>query len=112
MREFATKREEATGLRKVRMLAGAPYQELRRECLRKFSTTFAAVSFSNSNGQDVGLLGEQWQCDPTHASHIVADLVKAGFAVRPRDPLDGRCRLVTLTDAGVAVKEAIVLSAT
>ena len=42
--------------------------------------------------------------------HTVAELVHKGYAVRPRDPDDGRFRLVTLTDAGVAIKQQIIAS--
>ena len=96
--------------------AGEPKRRRRQRCLRQHGLKPTAVhalwSLDRDRGRTLMSLAEEWGCDPTHASHIVADLVSVGVAIRPRDPNDGRFRLVTLTDAGVAVKEAIVLSAT
>lgn len=96
--------------------AGEPKRKRRRRCLRQHGLKPTAVralwSLTRDRGRTLTSLAEEWACDRTHASHIVAELEGAGFALRPRDPSDGRLRSVTLTDQGVEVKDAIIRSAT
>jgi DNA-binding MarR family transcriptional regulator len=103
--ELAKKKAKAAGEPKRRRKA----RNLRQEGLTPAAVT-ALWSLDRQRGKALGTLATEWGCDPTNASHVVAELVQNGYAVRPRDPRDGRCRSVTLTDAGVAIKQKIVAS--
>jgi DNA-binding MarR family transcriptional regulator len=100
--------------RKKAKAAGEPTLKRRRRCLRQHGLKPTAVralwSLDRERGRTLTSLAKEWGCDRTHASHIVAELEGNGFAFRPRDPSDGRFRSVTLTDAGVAIKQRIVAS--
>ena len=71
---------------------------------------WSIVPSPRERGRTLASLAQEWECDASHASHVVAELVENNYAVRPRDPKDGRRRLVTLTDAGVAIKQQIIAS--
>jgi DNA-binding MarR family transcriptional regulator len=100
--------------RKKTKAASQPKRKRKVRNLRQHGLTPTAVralwSLDRERGKALGTLAKEWECDNSHASHIVAELVTAGYARRPRNPNDGRFRHVTLTDAGVAIKGAIVSS--
>jgi DNA-binding MarR family transcriptional regulator len=99
---------------KKTIAAGNPKRKKRPRCLRQHGLTPSAVralwSLDRETGRTMNSLAEDLECDASYASHMVAELEHAGFAVRPRALHDGRQRAVTLTDAGVAIKLRIVSS--
>lgn len=52
-------------------------------------------------------LAEQGELDLSTISRQIRDLVAAGLIARTPDPADGRAALLSLTDQGVAVLEAV-----
>ncbi len=53
------------------------------------------------------VLAERMGIDAPAASVIIGDLVAHGFAIRHSDPEDARCKVVSITPAGMALMHEI-----
>lgn len=53
------------------------------------------------------LLAQQIHCEPSNITAVVDRLVRAGIVERTSSPQDRRVRLVTLTEAGLAVRDTV-----
>ena len=53
------------------------------------------------------VLAQRLGIDAPAASVIIGDLVAHGFAVRHSDPADARCKVVSITAAGIALMDEI-----
>lgn len=58
-------------------------------------------------GKPIGALARAWECDPSNATFIIDRLERLGFCRRVPSPTDRRQRLVVLTPAGQATRDAL-----
>jgi DNA-binding MarR family transcriptional regulator len=56
----------------------------------------------------MGVLAQQWHCDPSNVTAIVDQLEQRGFVERRVSPTDRRVKTVALTDAGTAARRRAV----
>jgi DNA-binding MarR family transcriptional regulator len=65
------------------------------------------MALERENGQTMGTLAQQWECDPANATWVIDRLERLGYAARQPSPTDRRAKLVVLTPEGAKVKAAI-----
>lgn len=58
-------------------------------------------------GRTMGSLAEEWGTDASYATSVVDRLENKGLAMRSAQPGDRRVKLVTLTPAGIRVKQRL-----
>lgn len=67
-----------------------------------------AYEFGESAGETiVATVAERLSIDPSRASRVVSEMVEAGYARRAVSQADARRTIIELTDAGMAVIEAV-----
>jgi DNA-binding MarR family transcriptional regulator len=98
--------------RKRAKAAVQPKRKRRPRCLRVHGLVPTAVRalwrLDRDRGKSVGALAVELQSNASETSRIVGRLALAGLVDRRRNPNDGRWKLVTLTEAGIAIKDKIV----
>jgi DNA-binding MarR family transcriptional regulator len=73
-----------------------------------FAIEGGATEFGEQAGETtVGAVAERLAIDPSRASRIVAEVVERGYARRGVSQADARRAVVTLTDKGIAVVDAV-----
>jgi len=65
------------------------------------------MTLQREPGQPMGMLAQQWECDPANATWVIDRLERLGYAARRPSPTDRRAKLVVLTSEGARVKAAI-----
>ena len=68
----------------------------------------ALGSLDPHEGRTMRSLADEWQCDASNATWIVARLERAGLAERRSRPDDRRVKLVVLTPKGVKTKAEVL----
>ena len=108
--ELAERVEDCTAL-KVRKLARRVTQ-IYDDALAPHGLTVGQIgvlaALRRRQGIGVGPLAERLSCDASTISRLLRPLEAAGFLVVEPDPDDGRAKLIRLTDAGFAKRQAAV----
>lgn len=68
----------------------------------------AVLDLPPGEGLPMRQLAQQWYCDASNVTAIVDSLEDRGLAHREPSPVDRRVKLVSLTDAGVTLRNALV----
>jgi MarR family transcriptional regulator, organic hydroperoxide resistance regulator len=89
----------ATAWRRTRILA---------ELSLTVNDSRALSTIEAEAGRTMRSLAEEWSCDASTATWIVDRLEKKGFAERRADATDRRLRMVSLTPAGVRMRDEML----
>jgi DNA-binding MarR family transcriptional regulator len=84
---------------------GRAYKPILDELGLTYTQWIAIVALWEEDGQTVGGLGEKLFLESNTLTPILKKLEALGYVARRRDPADERQVMVTLTDAGRALRE-------
>jgi DNA-binding MarR family transcriptional regulator len=84
---------------------GRAYKPILEELGLTYTQYIAIVALSEQDNQTVGSLGEKLFLESNTLTPILKNLEGMGYVSRQRDPKDERQVVVSLTDAGRAVRE-------
>jgi DNA-binding MarR family transcriptional regulator len=84
---------------------GRAYKPILEELGVTYTQWIAIVALWEEDGQTVGSLGEKLFLESNTLTPILKKLESLGLLVRRRDPTDERQVIVSLTDAGRALRE-------
>jgi DNA-binding MarR family transcriptional regulator len=68
----------------------------------------ALFSLAPGEGKPMGVLSNEWTCDPSNATWMVDRLEERGLAERRSAPGDRRVKLVVLTPLGVKTRKKLM----